>query len=66
MTKEKIIIEAESIAQTFLSSAIIFIGAQLSLGQISWTRDFWVSLVLAAARSAVKVTWNSFKTTTTV
>ena len=53
-----------SALQTFLASFLTALGAQITLaGHLEWTYAFWIALILAAARAAVKEVFARFAPT---
>lgn len=43
-----------SASQTFIATFLTIAGTTLAHGQIEWTTAFWFSIVLIAARGALK------------
>lgn len=49
-----------SILQTFVSALLLAIAASVASGMtLQWTSAFWISLIIAAVRQAVKITWQN-------
>ena len=49
-----------SALQTFLSTFLLALGTGLTGEPIQWTTGFWLALVVAAARAAVKEVFARF------
>ncbi len=53
-------IQAISALNTFLAAFVLAIGTTLTTGGVQWSSAFWVAILLAAIRVAIKTVISQF------